>query len=153
MKRTVLAMFAMALAVFLLGCGGNAPNGAANTPKDGGHGHVHEGDYKVIGKQKIGEYDVQLATFGKATKGKEAVFEVNTGASPEANGKIKDSIYVWISDESGKELSPKVKPDYAPDHNDFDGHCEVPKNAPAKAKAWVQIGDQKASWDIELHAE
>jgi hypothetical protein len=149
-----LCLLVLSLGLAVPACGGGANNAA---PGNGGSGtaggcggHEHEGERVVVGKQKIGNYEVQLAQFGKASKGGEGVFEISTGASADVNKGLKDKIYVWIGDQDGKEISPKVKPDYAEAHNDFDGHCEVPKDAPAKAYVWVEVDGAKGSWELTI---
>ena len=145
-----LAMFAMcAFVVFLAACGGNSakPGNGGNTA-GGEHGHEHSGAKKEHGKKKIGSFDVALVQYGEAKKGGEGVFEINTGGTPEANQKIK--IYIWIGDKDGKEISPKITPAWAKEHNDFDGHVEVPKNAPDKAMLWVEIDGTKEGWELEI---
>lgn len=147
-----LALFALCtMAFFAVACGGNHSHGnanAANKEHDHDHDHEHSGEKKEHGKKKIGSFDVEVVQYGDAKRGGEGVFEVNTGASPEANQKIK--ITMWLGDKDGKELSPKITPAWAKEHNDFDGHLEVRKDAPDKAWLWIEIDGNKASWELEV---
>ncbi|MCC6573003.1 MAG: hypothetical protein IT462_04355 [Planctomycetes bacterium] len=152
MKNLILLLLVLVSVITLAACGGaNAPsNNAAPKDKDAGHKdhHEHEGDRFELGKKKIGDMDVAVVYIHNAKEPNEAVFEVNTGLAGDKNKDLK--VTVWIGDKDGKELSPKKTADYAKDHNDFDGHCEVPKNKPAEAWAWVEIGGNKAGYELKL---
>lgn len=151
MKRQMAVLAMAAAAGLFAACGGGDNHGHGNDGhshgNESGHGHEHEGERVVLGKNKIGDLEVTVAQFGKVAKGKEGVFEINTGASADDNKKKK--VFVWIGDKDGKELTPRTTPDYAAEHNDFDGHVEVARDLPADARLWVEIDGAKASWDFK----
>lgn len=153
MKKLSLLLLVLVSTVVLAACGGgNAPaNNAPVKDKDKGHkdhGHEHHGERHDLGKKKIGDMEVGVVHIHDDKKPNEAVFEIKTGLAADKNKDLK--VMVWLGDQDGKELSPRKQADYAKDHNDFDAHCEMPKDKPKKAWVWVEITGNKAGYEVKL---
>lgn len=114
------------------------------------HDHDEElkGEKKVIGKQKIGGYDVHVTQVGEVEPGKEAVFVLKLAGG---SGKPK-AVRGWIGIETGKGA---IKSKAEDEKTEYHLHHEVAKPLPPKNKLWIEVetatGKKAGSFDYSQH--
>lgn len=150
MKRVMLVACLSVLIVAVAACGGanNASLLPSNAPANGEHHEDDHGKMTDAGSKKIGGRDVEVEVNAFPISKGEGVAEV--GISGEGVDKLAPK--TWLTDTDGKEVSPKKEGEWRAHEKKFDCHVELNKSLkPGKYKLWIQIGDAKESWDVELH--
>lgn len=92
----------------------------------------HKGEKKMLGKQNIAGYEVQVAQVGEVVPGKEAVFVVMLKGG---SGKPK-AVRGWIGVETGKGA---IKSKAEDEKTEYHLHHEVAKPLPPKNKLWLEL--------------
>lgn len=142
---TCTAVFSLPVRAFA------APEKEKHEHKDGekhDHDEEHKGEKKIIGKQKIAGYDVQVTQVGEVEPGKEAVFIVKlTGGS----GKPK-AVRGWVGVETGKGA---IKSKAEDEKTEYHLHHEVAKPLPPRNKLWLELetatGKKVGSFEYSPH--
>ena len=112
------------------------------------HDEEHKGEKKVLGKQTIAGYEVQVTQVGEVEPGKEAVFIVKlTGGS----GKPK-AVRGWVGTETGKGA---IKSKAEDEKTEYHLHHEVAQPLPPKNKLWLELetatGKKVGSFEYAAH--
>lgn len=112
------------------------------------HDEGHKGEKKVIGKQTIAGFEVQVAQVGEVEPGKEAVFIVTLKGG---GGKPK-AVRGWIGVESGRG---SIKSKAEDEKTEYHLHHEVAKPLPPKNKLWLELetatGKKVGSFEYSPH--
>jgi hypothetical protein len=154
MKQSIPVLLSLAILLLLApGCDDHDHGAGSTTAPTGSHGHGHDhghdhaGPKETLGRTDVGGYEVVAVQNGKFAPGGEVNFDVEIlgPAKPKA-------VRFWIGPADGVGTAPKPADEVKDDvyHVDID----VPSDAAAGAKLWVQIepatGEAvKASFDLK----
>ena len=144
MKRAFLTtMLGLATCPWLPAIAAPVGTAPADKPKE----EEHKGEKRDLGKQRIGDYTVQVTQVGDVKPGEEAIFilAVSGGAAkPKA-------IRGWVGVESGER---SIRSKAEDEEKEYHLHHPVSKPLPANSKLWIEVesstGKKKSSFQPKL---
>ena len=114
------------------------------------HDHDEElkGERKVLGKQMIAGYEVQVTQVGEVEPGKEAAFVITLKGGA---GKPK-AVRGWVGNETGKGA---IKSKAEDEKTEYHLHHEVARPLPPKSRLWLELetptGKKAGSFAYSAH--